>query len=116
MFRLNWKYYLIIILIIAVIIMGVIIKINLDDSTEQKLDFLKEKKELKKVERDNYIKELEDVTEDYNKKIDSILEENSKIKYSPYVYEKIIYVNRSLDTALNRLPRARQRFLQQKNK
>lgn len=109
----NWKNYLIGALVIVLIIQFIINKINAEDVTQLKIHQKEEQKVKEQEVRDDSLNEIQDITEDTKKKIDDILIENATIKHRPY--EKRIYLNRSIDSAIIILSNAR-RSLQQQNR
>lgn len=87
------------ILIIIIVIQFFYFKSQNSFLVQQNLDLIEEKKvDLKKV-RDSAFFKIEELTANSQITFDSILEISQEIKYFPY--EKLIYVNRSLDDALD---------------
>jgi hypothetical protein len=105
MIRLSLKDYVIIALVLFAIGQFVFNKINNKDALEVELEYKEKIKKEKQIVREEANKEIEKLLQDTQDTIDKLLEQNARIIYKPY--ERRIYVDRSLDSALHVMQRAK---------
>lgn len=91
--------YVFIVLVATIVVQQVIFRTELRDLRDEKMDLLSEQKETIKKVRDAATARIDTLTTKSQKRFDSILRIPAKIKYIPY--EKPIYINRTLDDALD---------------
>jgi uncharacterized membrane protein YhiD involved in acid resistance len=101
----DWKKYAIIALCLIAIGQFVFYKINSKDATEVELEYQEKIKAIEQIAREEASDEIKEITKEMNDTIQYYLKKNSQIKYKPY--EKLIYVDRTRDTAIHVLNRAR---------
>ena len=91
--------YLFIGLVAIIVGQQVFFRTEIRDLRDEKMDLLSDQKEAIKQIRDSATARIDTLTTNSQKRFDSILKIPAKIKYIPY--EKPIYINRTLDDALD---------------
>jgi uncharacterized membrane protein len=107
----NWRNYIMLALILVIIGQFIFNKINNKDAVEVELEYQEKIKDIEKVVRQEASDEIKEITKEMNDTIQYYLKKNSQIKYKPY--EKLIYVDRTRDSAIHVLNRARHRLQSQ---